>query len=503
MPKLLILSVFMLYATWAPALIVDLSGNAQARVKLISTGKTRFYIDKKNSKSRLMDNGSCLRLEGEVLKDAIGFDLALKPQGGFELCGKLDGQAFVMRYANGYMLCRGENSQTTGMIPAYAWNNHETRYLFVRRDSNGVFKFFVDGIPALEQKKIMIERPKSKYVFELKAFDQLQVYHLSSASTPLSRKKAFELFCAMVNRKPKQALPTLVIPEFRPPEGDAAFDEKNWKNAARITGFVLMDSGKLCERQTVVLLGADMEGIYVYFKSPVIEKLNGSHMDHDEGFGGDSVEFFFMPTYTETFDYYQFIGNFLESTYDSCKLNRLWNGKWTHKAHSNDKEWISVFRIKDFSTFSAPPPVPGVKWRFNVCRDWQSSTKGWLWSEFANTPGSFLNYNSFAHAIYGGNKFPFFRIDSIAEVKNLTLNVEFEAVNPADSPAELKAVYGFCAPGSFSVTEMSEAVIRLDGNSRKRISLSVPAPKTAGGLAELSIVNAVTGELLYKQSVIL
>ena len=501
MQKLLVVSVFMLHAVWLSALSVDLSGNTQAEVKLVCTGKTKFHTDQANGNFLTMNNGSRLRLEGEVFKNAVGFDLAVKPKGSFEVRGKLGGEAFAMRYSDGFLLCRTENSQTTAMIPTYAWNNHEIRYLFVRRGCDGVFKFFADGIPAIEQKMITIEKPASECSFELETFDFLQVFHLSSASSPLTREQASELFCTMINRKPKQALPTLVIPEFRPPKGDAAFDEKNWENAARITNFVLMNSGELCERQTVVLLGADAEGIYVYFKSPVIEELTGSPMTHDEGFGGDSVEFFFMPTYTETFDYYQFIGNSFGSTYDSCGLNLLWNGKWAHQARNDGKEWVSVFRIKDFSTFSAPTPMPGAKWRFNVCRDWQSAAKGWLWSEFANTPGSFLNYNSFAHAIYGGTKLPFCRIDSIAKIKNNTLSAEFEMVNPADHPVELKAEYRFYAPGSFSITEMSETAIHLNENSRKRILLSVPAPKAVGGLAELSIVNATTGELLYKQSI--
>lgn len=502
MRKLWIMPVLMLQFFCASAATVDLSGGEQPGVKLTFTGNTGYHDDRKNSPFRLMNDGSAMQLTGEAFENATGFDLAVRPKGHFEIRGKLNGTAFIMRYADGYLLCRSENSQTTGLVPAYAWNNHETRCLFVRRGSDGAFSFFADGVPALEQTGINIEKPEAEYPLTLKAFGPVEVQYVASASTPLTPERAGELFGAMVNRKPRQSLPLLVIPEFRPPEGDAAFDEKNWRDAARITGFVLMDSGKLCERQTVVLLGADSEGIYVYFKSPVVEKLNGSPMSHDEGFGGDSVEFFFMPAYTETFDYYQFIGNFLGSTYDSRGLDRLWNGKWTHQARHDDKEWVSVFRIRDFSTFAAPPPAAGARWRFNVCRDWPSA-KGWLWSEFANTPGSFLNYNSFAHAVYGGAEFPFFRIDGIAETENHTLSARFEAVNPAGRPVTLKAVYEFFAPGSFNVTRMSEEVISLPGNSRKHISLSVAAPETAGGMAELSIVNTATGELLYKQAVIL
>lgn len=502
MQKLLIVSALILTAFSLPALTVDLSGKSQPKVKFVCTGKTSFHADRQNGDYLTMNNGSSFHLEGDGLKNSIGFDLALQPRAEFTVRGKIGGKTFVMRYADGMLLCRGEDSPQTALVPAYAWNNHETRYLSVRRNKKDGFNFFIDGVPALEQSEIMLDPVSAKCFLELEAFGDVRIRYLASASNPLTGEQAQELFRAMVNRKPKQALPSLVIPEFRPPEGNAAFDEKNWRDAARITDFVTLNTGKFCERQTVVLMGADAEGIYIYFKSPVIDKLTGSPMEHDEGFGGDSVEFFFMPTYTETFSYYQFIGNFRGSTYDSCVHDLLWDGKWTHQAHYNDKEWISVFRIKDFSTFAAPAPKPGAKWRFNLCRDWQSP-KGWLWSEFANTPGFYSNYNSFAHATYGGKKLPFFRIDSITRIKDRKLSAEFEAVNPAENKVELKAEYTFYAPGSINITEGSAILIQLDGKSRKNISLMVPVNETSGGMVVLSIVDTLTGELLYKQAVIL
>lgn len=502
MQKLLIVSALILTAFSLSALTVDLSGKSQSGAKLICIGKTSFHADRKNGDYLAMNDSSSFHLEGDGLKDNIGFDLALQPRAEFTVSGKVGGKVFIMRYAGGMLLCRGEGSAKTALAPAYAWNNHETRYLSVRRNQKNGFDFFIDGVPALEQSRITIEPLSAKYFLELKAFGDVRIRYLASASNPLTGEQAQELFRAMVNRKPKQALPVLVIPEFRPPEGEAAFDEKNWRDAARITDFVILNTGKFCERQTVVLMGADAEGIYLYFRSPVIDKLTGSPMEHDEGFGGDSVEFFFMPTYTETFSYYQFIGNFRGSTYDSCGQDLLWDGKWTHHAHYDDKEWISVFRIKDFSNFAAPVPRPGTKWRFNVCRDWQSP-KGWLWSEFSNTPGFYSNYNSFAHATYGGKKLPFFRVDCITRMKDRKLSAEFEAVNPSENKVELKAEYTFYAPGSINITEESAITIQLDGKSRKNITLTVPVVETGGGMVVLSIVNTLTGELLYKQAVIL
>jgi hypothetical protein len=76
-------------------------------------------------------------------------------------------------------------------------------------------------------------------------------------------------------------------------------------------------------------------------------------------------------------------------------------------------------------------------------------------------------------------------------------------VNPAENKVELKAEYTFYAPGSINITEGSAILIQLDGKSRKNISLMVPVNETSGGMVVLSIVDTLTGELLYKQAVIL
>lgn len=482
--------------------------NFREREQVAYSAGVTHGLDKEYGAFVVLNAGTRLTLLAPALENAAGYDWMMQPQGRFRCRGTLGGVAFVLYRDGDLLLCRAADSQTTFMVPSYAWNTRrrERHCLFVRRNASGQINFYADGLPAVPAAEYRLDAPGDAPGFELEAIDALQLDELSSTDTPLDDAGAVELYLAMLTRTAQVVLPTLVIPRFTPPEGDAVFEEKSWENAAKFTGFVLMGENRLCERQTVACLGADARGVYVYFKSAIHNPLSGSPKSHDEGFGGDAVEFFLMPGYTETFNFYQFIGNHFGSTYDARIRDRLWNGKWTHLHRVTKEHWISVFLITDYPGMGVMPPKTGDQWRFNLCRDWLVPDGGYLWSEFANTPGGYYNYNAFAGGVYGGDQLPFLRLNAIGTIDpaaNL-VSADFEAVNPGGKTVRLRADYSFYRPGAYRVTAFKTMELTLPGGgARQAAKLSLPLDKTPGGMVTLLVSDAESSQVIYQQTVTL
>lgn len=484
---------------------IDFSQKEQAGKILHFQGKTQYHAEGPIGPFVAMNAGSSLNIVEKLPEETSGYDIALTPHGQFTLSGKIGTVPFIMQYRKGLLLCRAGNSSTTYMVPAYAWHNHATRYLFVRTNEQSQFQFFADGLPAVVYDGQSIDVPDVEPNLLVQAVDYLRLNVINYSRSTLNQPEAAALHQAMLTRSPRIDPPIIVIPSFTPLEGEDAFDEDTWKNAARITGMVVMDSHTLANRQISAYLGANADGIYIYFKSPIQSSLFGTPMAHDEGFGGDAVEFFFMPAYSETFDFYQFIGNHHGSTYDSRVQDRSWNGNWSHQFKTSSTEWISIFRIRDFSSMNAPIPQPGEKWRFNLCRDHQISGQGFLWSQFANTTGGYYNYNAFAHAIFGGQKIPFVRLQEIASIdESQTQTAAFlTLVNPGEETCQLQAIYSYYAPGAYSVSNAQKQQLNLLPGERQNLKLIAHIPSTGGGIVNLTVSTLKTQQIVYQQSVAL
>ena len=393
--------------------------------------------------------------------------------------------------------------------PIYSWRSGRwVQLMFVVRSRRS--SFYVNGEAAapLGRKRSIPARPAGKPGLALDAsrplaVDEIRVY--DRALLPADIAKRF--VTARVGEKQYEVPLVRIPPAPTPPARTGEINPAAWGDAARVTGFsqTLTAKGECrAPRQTWVHLTYDRDHLYVLYQSRIPEEgLSGAPRERDVASGGgDEVEFFVMPGYTETFDYFQFLGNPRESQYDSLGLhNRAWNGKWMFRCSTAGPWWWAELWVDDWGPLGTARPQPGDCWRMNFCRNWWRVGGGHLWTLWSQTSGGYHNHSRFGRIVFGTKEDPFVRVDALARrtEEGRRVAAELEVVNPGPSAKTLTASYVHYAIGEYVPSSTVERTVELAPKARRTLRLENDVRQNAPGLVELTVTDCTREERCFYQ----
>lgn len=329
------------------------------------------------------------------------------------------------------------------------------------------------------------------------AIDELRIYN--RAFTPSEVEERYITACL---GKVNYRSPVVRIPYTRTaPDPDGGIDLDAWEEAAVVSDFVNTGDGRKFGQQTWVHLMYDDNRMYILYRSPVLKGgLVGGPRQLDELNGGDEIELFVMPKYTETFDFYQFIGNPWESIFDSLgRAGRNWTGDWRYRCRVDDKWWYAEVWINDYSVLSTGSPVTGGVWTGNFCRNWRSGSGGW--TQWAHTPPAYHNFKGFGTFIFGGRHTVIPCIGTIADIDDTGVEAVFKLVNTATEEKNVVMKYEFYPAGDYLPLTVDNREVALRPGNTQPFRLRCEMGSFRMGLVEMQISDAGSGEIYFRQMV--
>jgi len=178
---------------------------------------------------------------------------------------------------------------------------------------------------------------------------------------------------------------------------DGRLDDLCWREATKISNFVLSDQS-LAKEQTIAYLVHDGNNLYVAFQcfDSQINRLKAKTTDRDNYliFADDCVEVF-LDTNNDRKDYYHFTTNPIGTRHDEeCNLadkNVKWNPQWLVKTSVGEKCWFVEMAIP----FKELKPEGDI-WGLNLTREYPNTSE---WSAWSCTYGGFHNPEKFGEVI--------------------------------------------------------------------------------------------------------
>ncbi|MBN1445143.1 MAG: hypothetical protein JW957_03435 [Candidatus Omnitrophica bacterium] len=402
-------------------------------------------------------------------------------------------------------------TENTMFIPIYNWSAKRWQHILINKNGKEI-SFHVNGQKAVRYEKSVVFPEKilseqdyylSILTGEATALDEMRIYN-QSFSTDEIEEKYITAFLKDIG----YTVPAVRIPyAARPPSTDGGIDIKLWEQAAIITDFMnLYSKGKQKEQETWVHIMYDDSRLYMLFKSPVPEeRLAGGPQERDVLAQADEIEFFVMPKYTETFDYFQFVGNPWESMYDGRGHKESeWNGDWFYRCRVDEKWWYAELWVNDFAPIGAGTPFENDVWKANFCRNWRSGKfrdKPWtLWSLVS---GGYHDYNRFGKIIFGGKETVVPKIETIAETdsgKN-TVSAIFSLENLFSAQRTIIVRYLFYPSGDYFPSSAISRKILLQPGQKQNIKIDNDLKDHKKGLVEIEIRDEETGKVYFSQMV--
>jgi hypothetical protein len=218
-------------------------------------------------------------------------------------------------------------------------------------------------------------------------------------------------FCSSA---PCDSLHSVVIPRLEAPEKiPVDLDRPPWTKAARVTGFVDINSDRMAEHPTWVSLFYDSVSLWVAFRcegQPGAD-LQAEIAEHDGPvWRDDAVELFCDPAHTHR-DYFHLAVNCAGTIYDASGSDTKWESKAEVKTATDDRGWTLVARLP-FSAMQSGAPRPGDVWALNLCRNRTSQARS-AWSPVRKT---FLVPESFGHIVFGSQNAPAAQLRKVAPI---------------------------------------------------------------------------------------
>jgi len=397
--------------------------------------------------------------------------------------------------------------------PLYAWQDHRWAHAALCREG-GDITFYWNGERAAEYAKPVAGPAEWGADAGLKltisasrplAIDELRISDKPPSAAAISSRYVTALlgrkqYCTPVIRVPRAAAP---------PPWEGGIDENLWRNAAVVSDFswTLSNQGeRRSTRQTWVHLMYAGDRVLALYKSRVPEGgLSGAPRARDVADGGDEVEFFVMPKYTETFDYFQFVGNAWESVFDSLGLRRRrWNGDWLYRCGASSDWWLAELRVNDLAPMAAPRPEPGHAWRVNFCRNWWKAGGGrHEWTLWSQTSGGYHTYNRFGKLVFGEDDDLAVRVRTIAGVdaENRKAFAALELANPSATPRAVTIQYDFYAARDYVPFSSTTREYAVGPGERKEVRIENDTGPHQRGLIEITVRDSRNGATYLYQMV--
>ena len=199
-----------------------------------------------------------------------------------------------------------------------------------------------------------------------------------------------------------------VGPTSKPPAMDGELNDRCWRDAAVVSGFIRIN-GKPPTEQTTAYITYDDANIYIAFScnenAPDKLTANANQRDSDGIFGDDNVELF-LDTNCDRATYYHFAINSAGAYYEAyCDLRdgesirkEDWDPDWEVRTRIGTRSWTAEIRIP-FVSLGVAAPDRAAGWGVNFCRSWRLAPPG----EFSTWAGpvGFNRPKEFGLAVFG------------------------------------------------------------------------------------------------------
>ena len=156
---------------------------------------------------------------------------------------------------------------------------------------------------------------------------------------------------------------------------DGNFNETEWSDAARLTGFSMVGTARIPnDIYTNIYAGCDNERLYIAYISIIpgaTQLINRAQKRDGEVYLDDCVELMLRPNHLKNSGYYQSIFNLNPAIYDNFCGDKKWNANWEIKSGIYEGRWITELAVpfKDFdSKFQNQ-----AEWQINFTRDFRES----------------------------------------------------------------------------------------------------------------------------------
>jgi hypothetical protein len=192
----------------------------------------------------------------------------------------------------------------------------------------------------------------------------------------------------------------LVIPQFqRPARFGSDLTQAPWNLAARVTGFLKLNTRQRAAHPTALYACYDRSALWLAFRCDGIDgRTAKTEFNERDGrvWWDDSVEFYCSPDQSRR-HYLQFAANAAGVAYDGQGTDGTWNANWD-VCSSVDAQGFTISMRIPFSQLKARPPKPGQVWTVNFARHGPltgASTWAWCYNALSDA-------RQFGRLVFGG-----------------------------------------------------------------------------------------------------
>lgn len=184
------------------------------------------------------------------------------------------------------------------------------------------------------------------------------------------------------------------------PEVDGALDDKSWRQAPVIAGFIQTDGGGLPAVRTKAMAAWTNDALYLGLRCHELDMntLTAATTERDGPvWDDDCIKLFIDPNHNHH-NWFELVCNTDGICFDQFKQEggESWDAEWTVACQKFDKYWEAEIMIP-FAIFGKPPQI-GTVWGFNIGRDSKASDQRIEWS---CTYGKTHSPNRFGDLIFG------------------------------------------------------------------------------------------------------
>lgn len=293
----------------------------------------------------------------------------------------------------------------TQWFPIYDWKDDDFHCVQISWSSGDCF-LMVDGEKAADIKSdgpvvnavnaLFIGKSSAEYII-----DEIFWYN-----SPMKELEAVSLWRNLYLGHLSYQEPFVVVNATRKaPVLDGVIREDEWHEATILSGFIQLGSGLLIQPAVRVYMTYDKEFFYFGMQSPItnnVKMIQTAQDSKDILNSKDQIEFFMVPYYTWSLDYFQAIFNPAGSVYDAIGTKPDWNGKWTVKSIVDKGLWTLEAKIDCASFPKKVVPSVGDSWKINFCRT--GLDKIIPHTQWSDTGSNYHNVNGFGSIRLEENK---------------------------------------------------------------------------------------------------
>ncbi|MCD6220979.1 hypothetical protein J7K25_02330 [bacterium] len=287
---------------------------------------------------------------------------------------------------------------------AVCWTKDES-VLFADGEKVG-YKKFETPLKFTPPKKIYVGCDEKKQEFADVIIDELRIsdvpLYLGLERFNVPQKHEYISEQILSKSSKVQSKPIIAVSKTQiPPTIDGVINEKEWRYASAVTGFVDTRQYNYVADQTIAYITYDDKRLYIAFESKENKDDLVANVEKRDGptWKDDAVEIYLQPDIKKP-DYIQFIGNPNGAIYDT-KETLKWNGKWQFENKLHGGKWTCEISIP-FEELGVSSPKDGDIWGINLCRDVRFQKKQGYYSSWSPAR-NFENPKTFGRVVFKEN----------------------------------------------------------------------------------------------------